>query len=70
MWLRWIPEMQQRPETGRIDRLRLFLIESPIEMASQQSVSDVQGSVKRVLVAQLNPVLLGIGELARKLGTR
>jgi hypothetical protein len=62
--------MQQRPETGRIDRLRLFLIESPIEMASQQSVSDVQGSVKRVLVAQLNPVLLGIGELARKLGTR
>ncbi|MGL4291746.1 MAG: cycloisomerase, partial [Phreatobacter sp.] len=33
-----------------IERLRLFLIESPIKMARLQGVGNVKGSVKRVLV--------------------
>lgn len=34
----------------RIERLRLFLIESPIRMARLQGVGNVKGTVKRVLV--------------------
>ena len=33
-----------------IDRLRLFLVESPIRMARAQGVGSVRGSVKRVLI--------------------
>ena len=33
-----------------IDRIRLFLIESPIKMARLQGVGNVKGSVKRVLI--------------------
>ena len=33
-----------------IERLRIFLIESPIKMARLQGVGNVKGTVKRVLV--------------------
>lgn len=36
--------------SDRIDRMRLFLVESPIKMARQQGVGDVKGTIKRVLV--------------------
>ncbi len=35
----------------RIERMRLWLIESPIKMARRQGVGDVKGHVKRVIVA-------------------
>ena len=33
-----------------IERIRVFLIESPIKMQRQQGVGDVKGTVKRVLL--------------------
>lgn len=39
------------PQGPILDRLRLFLVESPIKMARAQGVGSVKGSVKRVLIA-------------------
>lgn len=48
-----------------IDRLRLFLIESPIRMARLQGVGNVKGTVKRVLVElTATDGLVGWGEAA------
>ncbi|WP_216076000.1 hypothetical protein, partial [Acinetobacter baumannii] len=48
-----------------IERLRLFLIESPIKMARLQGVGNVKGSVKRVLVElTARDGLVGWGEAA------
>ena len=33
-----------------VERIRLFLIESPIKMARLQGVGNVKGTVKRVLI--------------------
>jgi len=38
------------PQGPILDRLRLFLVESPIKMARAQGVGSVKGSVKRVLI--------------------
>ncbi|WP_371998997.1 enolase C-terminal domain-like protein (plasmid) [Tistrella mobilis] len=49
----------------RIERLRVFLIESPIAMARLQGVGNVKGTVKRVLVeATSTSGLIGWGEAA------
>jgi muconate cycloisomerase len=48
-----------------IDRIRLFLIESPIKMARLQGVGNVKGSVKRVLVElTASDGVVGWGEAA------
>lgn len=52
-------------ETETIDRLRVFLIESPIKMARLQGVGNVKGSVKRVLVELTSTSgIVGWGEAA------
>lgn len=49
----------------RIERLRLFLIESPIKMARLQGVGHVKGTVKRVLVELTSSSgIVGWGEAA------
>ncbi|MHC2763414.1 L-alanine-DL-glutamate epimerase-like enolase superfamily enzyme [Bradyrhizobium liaoningense] len=48
-----------------IERLRLFLIESPIKMTRLQGVGNVKGSVKRVLIELTsNEGVIGWGEAA------
>lgn len=48
-----------------IDRIRLFLVESPIKMARLQGVGNVKGSVKRVLVElTASDGVVGWGEAA------
>ena len=48
-----------------VDRLRLFLVESPIKMARAQGVGSVKGSVKRVLIELSTACgLTGWGEAA------
>lgn len=48
-----------------IERMRLFLVESPIKMARLQGVGNVKGSVKRVLVELTsNDGVVGWGEAA------
>lgn len=51
--------------TETIERLRVFLIESPIKMARLQGVGNVKGSVKRVLVELTSSSgIVGWGEAA------
>src|SRR3984885_12132670 len=48
-----------------VERIRLFLIESPIKMARLQGVGNVKGSVKRVLVElTASDGVVGWGEAA------
>jgi muconate cycloisomerase len=48
-----------------IDRIRLFLIESPIKMARLQGVANVKGSVNRVLIElTASDGIVGWGEAA------
>lgn len=48
-----------------VERIRVFLIESPIKMARQQGVGNVKGTVKRVLVElTASSGLVGWGEAA------
>jgi muconate cycloisomerase len=48
-----------------IERLRLFLIESPIKMARLQGVGNVKGTVKRVLLELTSSDgVIGWGEAA------
>lgn len=52
-------------EIETIERLRVFLIESPIKMARLQGVGNVKGSVKRVLVELTSSTgIVGWGEAA------
>jgi len=52
-------------QTETIERLRVFLIESPIKMARLQGVGNVKGSVKRVLVELTSSSgIVGWGEAA------
>jgi muconate cycloisomerase len=52
-------------ENETIERLRVFLIESPIKMARLQGVGNVKGSVKRVLVELTSSSgIVGWGEAA------
>jgi muconate cycloisomerase len=51
--------------TETIERIRIFLIESPIKMQRQQGVGDVKGTVKRVLVELTSSSgIVGWGEAA------
>ena len=48
-----------------IERIRLFLIESPIKMARLQGVGNVKGTVKRVLIEMTaSDGIVGWGEAA------
>jgi muconate cycloisomerase len=53
------------PQGPILDRLRLFLVESPIKMARAQGVGSVKGSVKRVLIELTTRCgIIGWGEAA------
>src|SRR3982074_726041 len=49
-----------------VERIRLFLIESPIKMARLQGVGNIKGTVKRVLIEMTaSDGIVGWGEAAR-----